>query len=196
MLTSLLSAEEVKYSIQVLSVKDKRSITDLFMSKLKSVNMSHMQKYIDGQYKVLIGNFDTYKAASSRLPLVREKVNTEAFVRPMHDEYLLDPKQNMQKAMLMAQARTLKKMKDEERVTKEEMLALEPIKVSVLQEKPLVKETVRKSKEEDDTKREGKSSENSSQSLVCKKSKKALRESEISEALSFYKKSVYYKFMN
>ncbi len=195
MFTSLLSAEEVKYSIQVLSVKDKRSITDLFMHKLKSVNMSHMQKRIDGQYKVLIGDFHTYKAAASTLPLVREKVNTEAFIRPMQNEYLLDPKQNMQKAMLMAKARTLKKMKNEDRVTKEEMPALEPIKVSQIQEKPLVKETVRKGKKEDDIKREEKSSENSSQSLVCKKSKKALRESEISEALAFYKKSVYYKFM-
>ena len=188
MLTSALSAGELKYTIQVLSVKDARSITDAFMAKLEAISMRYTQKHIKGRYKVFLGEFKSYESAALSLASVRANVEKSAFITHMEDKYTLDPKQKMQQAMLLAQARTLKKMnKEDTHISEKELTTVEPIKISGIQEKIVIekKETKKIVAMQEDVKTE---------EIYCKPSKRALRESEISDALAFYKQSLYYTF--
>lgn len=188
LLASLLSADEQKCTIQALSVKDKSLITDAFMQKVIETALPSEQKHIDGLYKVFVGEFSSYAEAVSALPMVRQKVGKDASASCNQEAYALDPQLKMQQAMLMAQARTLAKMKEEkEEVSEKTLTTVEPVTVSepmkkVTSEK---KETKRVVAVQKDVKTEA---------LYCKPSKKALRESEIAEALAFYRHSSYYKF--
>ena len=190
MLTAIVSADEVKYAIQVLNVQDKEAITPAFVSKAKAVPMLYRKKYIDGRYKVFLGEFNSHEEATSQLALVREKVQKDAFVVRMEDEFILDPKQKMQQAMVMAQARTLEKMKKPEiKIMSKELETVEPVKVSGPEKKILIVKHDTKSVV-------GMKEDVKTEKIYCKPSKKALRESEISDALAFYRKSSYYKFTN
>ena len=187
-LTSIVSAAPKKYSIQVLSVDDKTSITQAFMDKVNATGMSYTQKSVDGEYRVYMGEFPNEEAAASALNEVRTKIAEDAFICESEGAVALSPQQKMQQAMLMAQARTLKKMKTAEPKVEEKTLeTVEPIKVDI----PVKKiEITRK-----DTKRvEPMNEDVKTEEMFCKTSKKALRESEISEALAFYRNSSYYKF--
>jgi len=187
-LTSALSAAELRYAIQVLSVKDKGSISDAFMAKVKGSSMPFTQKHAKGRYKVFLGEFKSYESAALSLDFVRKKVEKSAFITRMEDRYTLDPKQKMQQAMLLAQARTLKKINTEDTyISEKELATVEPIKVSGPQEKVVIerKETKKVLAMQKDVK---------SEEIYCKPSKRALRESEISDALAFYRQSLYYTF--
>jgi len=113
----------------------------------------------------------------------------------------LSAQQKMQKEMIMAKARTIKKMQEGTEVIEEKTLkTVLPIKVDVTKSTehvPLRKSII---------KTEGKTSmvkvskktphvlSRKKRQEVCKSSKKSLRELEISQALSFYKKSSFYRF--
>lgn len=190
MLTAIVSADEAVYAIQVLNVKAKEAVTPAFVTKAKAVPMLYRKKHIDGRYKVFLGEFKTHEEAVSNLTLVREQVNKDAFVVRMEDEYVLDPKQKMQQAMLMAQARTLEKMKKEEvKIVTKELETVEPIKVPKSEKKIIVVKHDTKSVV-------GMKEDAKTEKIYCKPSKKVLRESEISDALAFYRKSSYYNFTN
>jgi len=187
-LTSVLSATELRYTIQVLSVKDKDSISDAFMAKVKGSSMPFTQNRVKGRYKVFLGEFRSYESAALSLASVRKKVEKSAFITRMESRYSLNPKQKMQQAMLLAQARTLKKMNTEAaHISEKELATVEPIKVSGPQEKIVIekKETKKVVAMQKDVK---------TGEIYCKPSKRALRESEISDALAFYRKSLYYTF--
>ena len=196
LLAPLLWAE-ARYSIQVLSVKKKSSITEEFMQRVKKISLPYTQKHIDGYHKVFIGEFQTRAAAASVLAKVRESVQANAFITVEREGPVLKPRQKMQQAMLMAKARTLKKMKEDEskHITKE-LAAVSPIKVSGPQEEIVVvkKDIKRVVEKVEDVKTKEALSKEAPQNLFCKSSKKSLREAEISEALAFYQGSSYYRF--
>jgi len=111
----------------------------------------------------------------------------------------LSAQQKMQKAMVMAKARTIKKMQGNENEIEEKSLeTVAPIKVDT--KKPKVKVVFSQNKKRKGIKTSPgskKVQKNLSQSTVkqvCKSSKKSLRELEIEEALSFYAKSSFYSF--
>lgn len=201
MLTVLANAD-AKYVVQVLSVKDKKAISPEFMAKLGQVEMPHKVKYIDGEYKVFIGDFQNEKEAASRLPEIQEKVSRDAFVTTEEIKRPLQAQAKMQQMMVLAQAKLLQASKQNEPVNtpekpanKEEKQA-DIVDVSGPQDSGVIKKkgTVRVVSMTDEGKLEEIFSEETSQSLFCKPTKKALREAEISEALSFYKNSSYYTF--
>lgn len=69
------------YAIQVLSAKDKNSITSGFMAKVNAVSMpSRGVKGKDGYYKVYYGGIKTYMSAAVVLPYIRDNVSGDAFI--------------------------------------------------------------------------------------------------------------------
>ena len=112
---------------------------------------------------------------------------------------ILTAQQKMQKAMVMAKARTIKKMQGD-KIDEKTLQTVSPIKVDTTKPKKQVI-FAQDSKKIDKEKNTGRSSKKMLQKSlkdrgqkVCKSSKKSLRESEIAEALSFYKKSSFYQF--
>jgi hypothetical protein len=192
LLIPMLNAD-MKCAIQVLSVKEKRSITPEFMGKVSAMRMGQTVKYIDGEYKVLVGDFKNKEEASSHLPEVREKVSKDAFVIMVTREPRLKAEAKMQQMMVLAQAKLLQASKTETSVrepeqpveTKEEKVDI--VDVPGPKEKVIIKtkETKTVVAMKDETKTE---------EIFCKPTKRALREAEISQALSFYRNSSYYGF--
>jgi len=186
-LTLSLQAQE-RYCIEVLSTKDKASITRELMDKVVKMSLPHSVKYLDGEYKVFLGNFETREAAEPVLEKVRKDISEEAIVSIYQEKKRaseLNPKATMQQAMLMAQAKALGKTKESE---EQNATAAKPIeapeikKVSGAAEKKPVKTVMTKQPKESEGEQ------------FCKSSKKILRESEISEALEFYMNSSFYSF--
>jgi len=173
MLTSLLSAESEKYAIQVISAQYQGSITEALLKKVQAMSMPYIQKRINKQHKVFLGDFPTYSQAASNLERVRDKVERTAFVRRMNHEMKTRMKEKTHNNKPLTQTRTSKEMieKGPELVSKR-MESIEPVKVPQNQM----------------------SSKSSPESSVCKASKKVLRESEISDALAFYRESSFYQF--
>lgn len=186
-LTVFIQAED-RYCIEVLSVKDKASISQELMGKVTKMRMPHSVKYIDGHYKVFLGKFETREAAKPVLDEVRKNISEEAIVTLYQEKKRasqLDPNAAMQQAILMAQAKALAKTNESEEhnatidkpleasTTKDTTAAEEtkPVKIVVIKQKAEKKED-----------------------SFCKPSKKILREAEISEALEFYKNSSFYSF--
>ena len=192
LLIPLLNAD-VKCTIQVLSVKEKASITPEFMAKVNAMRMGQRVKYSDGEYKVLIGDFPTKAEASSHLSEVREKVSKDAFVAIITQKTQLKADAKMQQMMVLAQAKLLQASKQETSVpkadkpvkTKEDKVAT--VDIPGPKDKIVInkKETKTVVAMKDETKTE---------EVFCKPTKRALREAEISEALSFYRNSSYYGF--
>lgn len=70
-----------KYAIQVLSVKNKASISEDFMRKVNKVSMpSRGMKGESGYYKVFYGGIKTYKSAALILPYIQANVSRDAFI--------------------------------------------------------------------------------------------------------------------
>ena len=192
LLALFLQAEE-RYCIEVLSTKEKATITPELMEKVTKMRMPHSVKFIDGQYKVFLGKFDTREAAKPVLDEVRKSISEDAVISIYQEKRRasqLDPKAAMQQAMLMAQAKALSKTQEsEEHNTSEhktiEIAELQDENASVrdvkAEKKPVKIVITRKPKEK-------------KEESFCKSSKKALREAEISEALEFYKNSSFYSF--
>lgn len=199
---AVLSNADVKYAVQVLSMKDKDALTAEFMAKLSQFEMPHEVKHIDGDYKVLMGDFQTEKEAASHLLEIREKVSPDAFVTAVEIKTELKAEAKMQQMMVLAQAKLLQASKQKEPANRpDQALEIEDEKcntvdVSGPQDKLAIRNTqtkkvvvIKEEKKEEET-----FSEETSQNLFCKPTKKALREAEISEALSFYTNSSYYTF--
>ncbi len=188
----LLNAD-MKCAIQVLNVKEKRSITPEFMAKVRAMQMKHTVKYIDGTYKVFLGDFQSKAEASSHLSQVRQKVSQDAFVTEVTQKTQLQADAKMQQMMVLAQAQLLQASKqgtpageaDKPVEMKEEKV--ETVDISGPKEKVVIKKKETKTviAMKDDAKTE---------EIFCKPTKRALREAEISQALSFYKNSSYYRF--
>jgi hypothetical protein len=201
MLAVLLNAD-VAYVVQVLSVKDKNALTPEFMAKLKQVEIPHKVKYIDGEYKVFMGNFQTEKEAAFCLAEIQEKVSDDAFVTTVEMKTRLKAEAKMQQMMVLAQAKLLQASKEEapiktlDKPLKTEDGHADTIDVQGPQDKMVIRKVQAKTAVpmKDEGVPEEMFSEETSQSLFCKPTKKALREAEISEALSFYKNSSYYTF--
>lgn len=195
----LLSAD-AKYVIQVLSVKDESAVTDAFIAKLDTLPVPYVKEYIDGEHKVFVGDFQTESEASSCLREFRSKLGKDAFVLAKEKASSLKPKAKMQQMMVLAQAKLLKTAKTPAFISddtpKAEEKEVDAVDISGAQEKIIInkKETKTVMVMKDEGKAEEIFSEETSQSLFCKPTKKALREAEISEALSFYKNSSYYRF--
>ena len=68
------------YNIQVLSVKNKSSITDEFIAKIKKSKMTYKTVEVDGWRKVKVGSFKDYKGAKKRLKLTKKCIAKDAFV--------------------------------------------------------------------------------------------------------------------
>jgi hypothetical protein len=184
---------DMKCAIQVLSVKEKRSITSEFMGKVSAMRMGQTVKYIDGEYKVFVGDFQSKEEASFQLPEVQEKVSKDAFVAMITREPRLKAEAKMQQMIVLAQAKLLQASKTETSVrepeqpveTKEEKVDI--VDVPGPKEKVIIK--TKETKTVVAMKDEAKTEE-----IFCKPTKKALREAEISQALSFYRNSSYYGF--
>ena len=189
----VLANADVKYAIQVLSAKEKKAITAEFMAKVSAMRMGQRVKYIDGEYKVFMGDFQSKAEASSRLLEVQEKVSQDAFIAEVMQKSELKADAKMQQMMVLAQAKLLQASKqettvseaDQPVVTKEEKV--DTVDIAGPKEKVVIKKketkTVMAMKEEAKT-----------EEIFCKPTKRALREAEISEALSFYRNSSYYGF--
>lgn len=181
---SVFAAE--KYAIQVISVEDNTSITDEFMQKITKTGLPYSEKEIEGERRVYVGKYKTQEEADLALENVRKDVSKDAFVCEQGKVTPNDPKLKMQQAMLMAQARTLKKMKESKPEVKE-LQTIEPIRVEKTKKKIVIKrkdtKTVVAMKEDVKT-----------EEIYCKDTKQALRESEIASAIAFYENSSHYKF--
>ncbi len=192
LLAIFLQAEE-RYCIEVLSTEAKATITPELMEKVTKMRMPHSVRYMDGQYKLFLGNFETREAAKPVLDEVRKNISEDAVITIYQEKKRssqLDPKVAMQHAMLMAQAKALSKTKQSEEnnisdnetmeipEVQEEKAAVEESKTQKSPEKIVI---IKKPKEK-------------TEERFCKSSKKALREAEISEALRFYKNSSFYSF--
>ena len=197
-LTFFAYAQE-RFCIEVLKTQQKKAITKEFMQKVESMSMPHSLKYSKGTYRVLLGDFKTRNEAESILDEVKEKINKEAVVSVCEQKrkpIMLNPKAKMQQAMLMAQAKMIKP--EEKEASQENNVSMMSVDIEAPQgEDVLVKKeeqpaesTVSKQVEEPKTVVK----ENRDEKLVCKPTKKALREAEIEEALSFYKNSSFYSF--
>ena len=200
---SLFVYAEDRYCIEVLSTEDKKAVTKEFMDKVGTMSLPHSLKYSEGKYKVFMGDFKTREAAETVLPEVREKINKDAFVSVAKEEKKpleLNANAKMQHAMLLAQAKMITKppVTHEETPVKEESIAMKSVEVSGTQE--ILEDTTKdsqaeKAPENKAEKQEDKTKE-TPQEEFCKPTKKALREEEIAEALTFYKNSSFYKFKN
>lgn len=200
LLAATLLAQD-KYSIQVLSVENKVSITQDFMQTVKQTGMAYTQTMSDGKYRVYLGAFSSKEDARKALKGIQREVSKDAFVCKVEGPVpvLMEPKEKMQHAMLMAKARSLKIVKkDESELEIKELNSMEPIEI----EGPAQKTNITKADSkrvmpmEKEVKREKISSKGTSKKLFCKSTKSSLREHEISTALSFYKNSSYYTFSN
>jgi hypothetical protein len=108
----------------------------------------------------------------------------------------------MQQMMVLAQAKLLRNSKEESPVSEPDKPAvmkeekIETVDIPGPKEKANItnKETKSVVATQDEAKTEETFSEKTSQDVFCKPTKRALREAEISEALSFYKNSSYYRF--
>lgn len=70
-----------KYAIQVLSVKNKASISEDFMAKVNKISMpSRGMQGENGYYKVFYGGIKTYQSAALILPYIRANVSEDAFI--------------------------------------------------------------------------------------------------------------------
>lgn len=70
-----------KYAIQVLSVKNKASISEDFLGRVNKVSMpSRGMKGQNGYYKVYYGGIKTYKSAALILPYIQANVSADAFI--------------------------------------------------------------------------------------------------------------------
>ncbi len=193
LMLTLLANADMKYVVQVLSVKDKEAITPEFMAKLSQVEMPHKIKYMNREYKVFMGEFQTDQEAAFHLSEIQKKVSHDAFVTTIEVRTELKPEAKMQQMMVLAQAKLLQASKQEEAVSSSDKpLKMEDKKADIVdvagpQDKVVIRKT--QTKRIVPMKDEGKSEE-----IFCKPTKRALREAEISEALSFYKKSSYYRF--
>ena len=185
MFTSLVSAVSQKYTIQVLSMEHNASISPEFMKRVHELGLPYVKKDTEGELKVYIGEYKSKEAAESALKDIQTKISKDAFVCESKAEALTS-QQKMQQAMLMAKARTLKKMKtDEVKETK-----LRSVEAVHSQEAPAKVVIMKK-----DTKTVvGMQKDIKTEEMFCKSSKKSLREYEISEALAFYRSSSYYTF--
>jgi len=159
---------ETKYSVQVLSVKNKDSITKEFMKKVDAVDMPYTNHHIGEWYKVLVGNFDTYTKAKDCLPKLRNKIASDSFITKGMAVLELDPKAKMQQAMLMAKSKSLSP-EDIKKVEKTESIEIKA---------PVVTEVVVVEKVE----------------FTKELTKKDIRRSEIAEAIAFYKNSPFHSF--
>lgn len=180
---SLLAQE--KYTIEVLSMEHNASISPEFMTKVHKHGLPYVKKDVDGELKVYIGEYKSKEAAESALKEIQSKISKDAFVCESKAQPLTS-QQKMQQAMLMAKARTLKKMKtDEVQETKLESIEAVHSKEAPAKIVITAKDTKAVIGMQEDVKTE---------EMFCKSSKKALRESEISDALAFYRNSSYYSF--
>ena len=176
------------YVIQVISVEHNASVTDTFMQKVVQAGLPYTQEKVGKELRVYVGDFKTHDEAEFALDEVRQKVAKDAFVFKKEKAVAHEPKLKMQQAMLMAQARTLKKMKDEEvKPLEKELKTVEPIKLDTIEEKIVItkKETKTVVVMKEDVK---------TQEIYCKDTKQALRETEIASAIAFYESSSYYTF--
>lgn len=185
-LAAALCAEE-RYSIQVISAQDEASITEAFMAKVKQTSMPYVQKRIDGKYKIFVGKFPSHEAAASLLPQIREKVSGDAFIAREGEMLTLKPEANLQKIMVQTEAKMLQPPKTEEQAPEAKSSKTEALEISRPREKVL--SAKKEIKENAETKGKNKEEE-----MFCKPSRKALREAEISAAISFYKDSSFYSF--
>ncbi len=182
-----------KLSIQVLSTEDNSSITAEFLQKIEKMQLPYQIRQGEGRYRVLVGEFDDYDTAVQCLEDVKQKVTSKAFVVTMPEKKEVNiPEQQMQKVMVMAKARTLEKMQEQE-VSEEQMEPMEPVQVA-RNESPSPEQNMISKHEP--KKVVGMQEDVKTEEIFCKSSKKALRESEISEALSYYKNSSFYQFRN
>lgn len=180
-----------KLTVQVLSTEEKTSITEAFMQKLKSLDIPFQTRYSEGRYRVLAGEFKDYDEAQKGLEEIKQKVTPKAFIVPMPAKLSIPkPEQQMQQAIVMAKARTLNKMK-KEKVSEEEMETVEPIKISKGEAPVPEKEMIAKSEPKTVV---GMHEDVKTEEIFCKPTKKALRESEIAEALAYYRNSTFYQF--
>jgi len=192
LLMPMLNAD-MKCAIQVLSVKEKRSITSEFMGKVSAMRMGQTVKYIDGEYKVFVGDFQSKEEASSHLPEVQEKVSKDAFVAMIMREPRLKAEAKMQQMMVLAQAKLLQASKQEtpahapDKPVEVKKDKVDTVDIPGPQEKVVIKK--KETKTVVAMKDEAKTEE-----IFCKPTKRALREAEISQALSFYRNSSYYGF--
>jgi len=183
LLINILVVAQETYSIQVISVKEKVAVTDEFMQKISDMGTPFCEESLDNEYRIYVGEFLTKEDATSALSEVRSEISKDAFVCEQAKTSMQTPEQKMQQAMVMAKARSLEsmsKVKVEEKV----LDTVEPIKVVILQKEVEVMEE--ESKPEIIVKEE--------KEKYCKTSKSDLRESQIAEAISFYKNSSYYTF--
>jgi len=200
-LTVTLFAQE-KYSIQVLSVENNASITQDFMQKVKQTGMPYtIQTMKNAKQRICLGEFTKRKEADKVLKEIQRQVSKDAFVCKAEGsaQILMEPKQKMQHAIVMAKARTLKTVKkDESKIEVKALKNIESIEVEgLIQKTNIPKVNPRRAVPlEKEVKTEETVSKKISPSLFCKPTKRLLREQEISTALSFYKNSSYYTFGN
>jgi len=184
---SLILVGSDKFSIQVISVKKKTSLTDAFMQKVRVTGLSYVEEEREGVHYVYLGQFNSRAEAKVSLVEVREKVSKDAFICE-RELTPTQPKLKMQQAMLMAQARTLKKMQKAEAKPKEvELKTVEPIKIELPTEKMVITRESTKTivPMNEDVKTE---------EIYCTDTKQALRETQIASAIAFYEGSSYYTF--
>ncbi len=108
MIISLSLMAEIRFSIEVLSVKDKHEISDAFMEKVNETELPFTSYYSKGNYRVLLGDFESMEEAKKILPDVQTKVSKKAFITREIDVTEIDPQQKMVQAMVLAQAKVLK----------------------------------------------------------------------------------------
>ncbi len=192
LLAIFLQAEE-RYCIEVLSTEEKATITPELMEKVTEMRMPHSVRYMDGQYKLFLGNFETREEAKSVLEEVRKNIREEAVITIYQEKKRsskLDPNVAMQQAMLMAKAKALSETKQSEENNSSDNVAIEipevqeekvAVEENKMQKSPAKIVIIKKTEEKKEDR-------------FCKSSKKALREAEISEALKFYRNSSFYSF--
>lgn len=178
-----------RFCIEAISVDKKTDIGKDFIRKLSEISWPYKYKEIEGKHKVFVGDFTTRQEAEQVLPKIQEKLNQDAFVTVVDFEDEIAPlssQSKMQQAALMAKAKMIAKPE----VKKEEIAPVEKQEVALIdivgpQDKQAIKMETKKVK-----KQKVKAIKN----LVCKPTKKALRETEIADALEFYKNSSFYTF--
>ena len=187
---SALSYAQERLCIEVLSVDKKTDISKDFIRKLSKISLAYEYKEVAGRHKIFVGDFATRKDAELVLPKIQAELNKDAFVTVVNFEdktEVLSSQAKMQHAALMAKAQMIikpidKKEKEKPAIEKQKVVLIDivgPQEKKVIKTKPKIvkKQKVKVVK-----------------NLVCKSTKKALRETEISDALEFYKSSSFYTF--
>ena len=195
-LALFLNAQD-RYCIEVLSTEDKKAVSKEFMDKVSAMSLPHSLKYIKGTYKVFMGDFNTREEAETVLVEVHEKINKDAVVSVVK-ELELNANAKMQQAMLMAQAKMITKppVAEKEKPSETESIPVKPVEISGPQENDEMTASDKQTEKSVEKKIEKQEVETKkvSEEQFCKPTKKALREAEITEALTFYKNSSFYKF--